>query len=198
LEIITEIFLLAIMSNERDKTEPMGWLAKQKSLESITGGSFAGKTDELLRRLCVADLAGQDVSLFVWGKDDAEKAVVGSHAGKVRNRKAICVKSASDIFNYVNSLPGNPLRSIVAVDDAHFFDPDLTGVLNELADRGYRVIVAGLDKDSNGESYEVMARIMATAEDVNKLRAICNSCGEIASNTVKVSDEFEARCRQHT
>ena len=178
------------------------------SLEVITGSMFCGKTDELIRRLRRATIAKQKVQVFKPAIDDRYDVVkVTSHAGSQYD--AVPVSSARQILEQVN---GN--TTVVAVDEAQFFDSDLVSISQELADKGIRVIVAGLDTDFRGEPFGPMPMLMATAERVDKLHAICMVCAEAASRTQRLvnglpahyddpvvivgADElYEARCREH-
>jgi thymidine kinase len=178
------------------------------SIEVITGSMFSGKTDELIRRLRRATIARQKVQVFKPLIDDrfsVEK--VTSHAGG--EFAAIPVQSARDILPLLD-----PLTTVVAIDEAQFFDEGVVKLAQDLADRGLRVIVAGLDTDFRSEPFGPMPTLMAKAEVVDKLHAICMVCGEPASRTqrlvngqpayyddpvviVGASEMYEARCRQH-
>ncbi len=181
---------------------------EQGSIEVITGSMFSGKTDELIRRLRRARIARQKVLVFKPGIDKryAEDKVT-SHAGS--EFEAIAVESAAAIPERVG---GD--TAVVAIDEAQFFDDRIATVAQQLADRGLRVIVAGLDMDFRGEPFGPMPRLMAQAERVDKLHAICMVCGGLASRTqrlidgkparysdpvvvVGASELYEARCRQH-
>lgn len=178
------------------------------SIEVITGSMFSGKTDELIRRLRRARIARQKVQVFKPVIDDrysVEK--VTSHAGN--EFEAFPVAVSSEIWEKLD-----PETSVVAIDEAQFFDEGIVNIVQTLASRGIRVIVAGLDMDFRGEPFGVMPVMMAIAERVDKLQAICMVCGEPASRTqrlvngkpakysdpvviVGASELYEARCRQH-
>jgi thymidine kinase len=178
------------------------------SIEVITGSMFCGKTDELIRRLRRATIARQKVQVFKPLIDDryaVEK--VTSHAGSEFD--AIPVQSAQEILGLLN-----PLTTVIAIDEAQFFDQQVVQLAQDLADRGLRVIVAGLDTDFRCEPFGPMPMLMAKAEVVDKLHAICMVCGEPASRTqrlvngkpahyedpvviVGASEMYEARCRMH-
>jgi thymidine kinase len=178
------------------------------SLEVITGSMFCGKTDELIRRLRRAAIARQKVQVFKPVIDDRyaiEK--VKSHAGNEFD--ALPIQLATEIWN---NLAAD--TTVVAIDEAQFFDDQIIPLVQELADRGLRVIVAGLDTDFRGEPFGPMPELMAKAEVVDKLHAICMVCGESASRTqrlvngqpayyedpvviVGAAEMYEARCRQH-
>lgn len=177
-------------------------------VEVITGSMFSGKTDELIRRLRRARIAHQEVQVFKPSLDTRFKEdKVMSHAGS--EFEATPVVSADDILLHLDED-----TTVVAVDEAQFFDDDLTAVVRSLADRGLRVLVAGLDMDFRGEPFGPMPALLAQAEQVHKLHAICMVCGGDASRTqrlidgeparyddpvvvVGASELYEARCRQH-
>jgi len=178
------------------------------SIEVITGSMFCGKTEETIRRLRRATIAKQKVQVFKPKIDNrfSEKKVT-SHAGL--NYDALPIENASDIPVHVK---GN--TTVVAIDEAQFFDDEIIQICQKLADSGIRVIVAGLDTDFRGEPFGPMPTLMAKAEKVDKLHAICVICGEEASRTqrlvngkpakysdpvviVGASEMYEARCRKH-
>jgi thymidine kinase len=178
------------------------------SIEVVCGSMFSGKTDELIRRLRRAVIARQKVQVFKPAIDiryAVEK--VTSHAGA--DFSAIPVEKSSDIFAKMDTD-----TTVVGVDEAQFFDDGIMEVTRQLADRGIRVLVAGLDQDFRGEPFGPMPALMSEAEHVDKLQAICMICGEPASRTqrlvngkparyddpvviVGASEMYEARCRQH-
>lgn len=178
------------------------------SIEVITGSMFSGKTDELIRRLRRATIARQKVQVFkpqIDTRFTVEK--VTSHAGGEFD--ALPIQSARDIMDLLD-----PLTTVVAIDEAQFFDEIVIQVAQDLADKGLRVIVAGLDTDFRSEPFGPMPVLMAKAEIVDKLHAICMVCGEPASRTqrlvngkpayyddpvviVGASELYEARCRKH-
>lgn len=178
------------------------------SLEVITGSMFCGKTEETIRRLRRATIAQQKVQVFKPKIDDryAEEKVT-SHAG--HNFDATPIESASEIME---SLATD--TTVVAIDEAQFFDDGIISIVQELADKGLRVIVAGLDQDFRGEPFGPMPILMSKAEKVDKLHAICVVCGDEASRTQRLVDGkparyddpivivgaaelYEARCRIH-
>lgn len=169
---------------------------------------FSGKTDELIRRLVRATIARQKVQVFK-PAIDVRYAVekVTSHAGS--NYDAIPVRTAADIRTKLE-----PDTTVVGIDEAQFFDAGIVEMAQELAGRGIRVLVAGLDTDFRGEPFGSMPVLMAIAEQVDKLHAICMVCAGDASRTqrlvnakparyddpvviVGASEMYEARCRQH-
>lgn len=169
---------------------------------------FSGKTDELIRRLVRATIAKQKVQVFK-PAIDVRYAVekVTSHTGS--NFDALPVEKAADIYTKLDDD-----TTVVGIDEAQFFDPRIVQVAQELAGRGVRVIVAGLDMDFRGEPFGPMPTLMSMAERVDKLHAICMVCGNEASRTqrlvngsparyddpvviVGASEMYEARCREH-
>ena len=144
-----------------------GWI------EVICGPMFSGKTEELIRRLRRAEFARQDLILFKPSVDIrySDKNVV-SHRGTEFN--AVLVASSKEILNAVKD------QKVVAIDEAQFFDTDLVEVASELAGRGIRVILAGLDMDYTGAPFGPMPALLAAAEYVSKVHAICVSCGNLA------------------
>ncbi|MBI3241044.1 MAG: thymidine kinase [Chloroflexi bacterium] len=178
------------------------------SIEVITGSMFSGKTDELIRRLRRARIAKQKVQVFKPGIDNRyalEK--VTSHAGS--EFAATPVAKAEDLLPLIELD-----TTVVAVDEAQFFDWHISDICQQLAARGVRVIVAGLDMDFRGEPFGPMPLILAQAETVDKLQAICVVCGLPASRTQRLidnrpanyndpvvqvggSEAYEARCREH-
>lgn len=180
----------------------------QGSIEVICGSMFSGKTDELIRRLVRATIARQKVQVFK-PSIDVRFAVekVTSHAGS--NFDALPVQNAAEIRDRLE-----PDTTVVGIDEAQFFDPGIVEVAKELAGRGIRVLVAGLDTDFRGEPFGAMPVLMAIAEHVAKLHAICMVCGGEASRTQRLVNEkparyddpvvivgaselYEARCRLH-
>src|SRR5512140_2282748 len=178
------------------------------SIEVVTGSMFSGKTDELIRRLRRATIARQRVQVFK-PSIDMRYAVekVTSHAGS--DFAAIPVEKAADIRKLIDQA-----ATVIAIDEAQFFDDEIVQIVNELADSHIRVIVAGLDTDFRGEPFGPMPELMARAEQVEKLQAICMVCGEPASRTqrlvnnkparyddpvviVGAAELYEARCRAH-
>ncbi len=175
-------------------------------IELICGSMFSGKTEELIRRLKRAEIAKQRVQVFSHNLDTRYgESQVASHNGI--NRTALAVQSPEQILEQLD-----PEATVVAIDEAQFFAPSITDVADVLADRGVRVIVAGLDTDFRGEPFGPMPLLMAQAEQVDKLSAICVVCGAPASRTqrlingsparyddpvilVGASEVYEARCR---
>jgi thymidine kinase len=178
------------------------------SIEVVCGSMFCGKTDELIRRLRRATIAKQNVIVFKPAIDNRyEEQRVASHAGSTFD--AIPINQSRDILKRIT-----PDVTVVGIDEAQFFDDEIVSVVGQLADQGIRVIVAGLDQNFKGEPFGCMPVLMALAEHVDKLQAICMTCGEPASRTqrlvngqparyddpiiiVGASEMYEARCRKH-
>jgi thymidine kinase len=177
-----------------------GWI------EIVCGSMFSGKTEELIRRVRRARIAKQKIQVFKPALDRRYHAEqVASHNGL--QWQAIPVGNAREILDRLE-----PDTTVAAVDEAQFFDWELSKVCNELADGGVRVILAGLDMDFRGEPFGPMPLLMAEAEEVTKLQAICVTCGAPASRTQRLidgrpaayddpvilvggSESYEARCR---
>ncbi len=178
------------------------------SVEVICGSMFCGKTDELIRRLRRATIARQKVQVFKPAIDNRYDVLkVASHAGSVF--EALPIQKASDILEKLEQD-----TTVVGIDEAQFLDEEIITIVDGLADKGIRVILAGLDLNFKGEPFGVMPVLMARAEQVDKLQAICMVCGEPASRTqrlvngkpahfndpviiVGASEMYEARCRAH-
>jgi thymidine kinase len=149
-------------------------------VEVITGSMFCGKTDEMIRRLRRAEIAKQKVQVFkpiIDSRYESDKVV--SHAGSAF--KAIPVDKADNILDYLESD-----TTVVAIDEAQFLDDKIIPLVNELADRGIRVIISGLDLDFRAEPFGPMPTLISQAERVDKLHAICMQCGGDASRTQRL------------
>ena len=183
-----------------------GWI------EVITGCMFSGKTEELLRRLRRAEIAGQDVAVFKPSLDDRYgEGTVGSHDG--RQWEATVVDPEAGVWDIAEELNG---EEVVAVDEANFFDEELVEVCEFLAADDRRVVVSGTDQTFRGEPFEPLPRLVSLAEYVDKYQAICTQCGEPATRNQRLIDgepahvddptimvgateSYEARCRNcHT
>jgi len=178
----------------------IGWI------EVICGSMFSGKTEELIRRVRRAQIARQKVQVFKPALDTRYTVQeVTSHNGM--QVEAVSVENTAQVQALLK-----PDTTVVALDEAQFFDDNVVALCEELANRGSRVIVAGLDMDFRGEPFGPMPTLMARAERVDKLQAICLVCGGPASHTqrlingrpaayddpvilVGASEVYEARCR---
>jgi thymidine kinase len=179
-----------------------GWI------EVVSGVMFSGKSEELLRRVRRALIAQRQVQLFKPHLDDRYGGVftVSSHDG--HEAEAIPISSSAQIAEAVR-----PKVAVVAIDEAQFLDMGVVKVANALADRGIRVIVAGTDMDFRGEPFGPIPQLLAIAEKVDKLHAICMKCGDLATRnqrlingapapaegpTIQIggAESYEARCRR--
>ena len=151
--------------------------AQDGGIEVICGSMFSGKTEELLRRIKRAEIAKQKVQVFKHSLDDRfDVTSVASHDGI--HREAMVIQRTSQILDRLE-----PDTTVIAIDEAQFFDWTIVSTCSRLADMGMRVIVAGLDMDFRGEPFGPMPLLMAIAENVEKLQAICVKCGRPASRT---------------
>jgi len=171
-----------------------GWI------EVICGSMFSGKTEELIRRLNRAKIARQKIQIFKPALDKRyhEENIVSHNDNSIRS---IPVYASSEISDLAKNC------DVVGIDEAQFFDEAIVEVCNNLANTGKRVIVAGLDMDYSGKPFGCMPQLMAIAEFVTKVHAICMVCGEVASYSYRLSasnervllgetDLYEARCRR--
>lgn len=177
-----------------------GWI------ETISGCMFAGKTEELIRRIKVLEFAKKEILVFKPVIDNrySETKVV-SHAGS--SVESYVIQDAIEILDMVK-----PSTQVVAIDEVQFFGENVIDVANELADRGIRVMCAGLDRDFRGEPFGPMGKLICEAEFVTKLAAVCNKCGAPATRTQRIingkpasyyepvilvgaAESYEARCR---
>ncbi|MBC7841424.1 MAG: thymidine kinase [Gemmatimonadaceae bacterium] len=163
-------------------TSSGGWI------EVIAGVMFSGKSEELMRRVRRATIARKRVQVFKSHLDDRYAGLynVSSHDG--RDLEAIPVDSASQIAQKLD-----PMAQVVAVDEVQFLDAGIIALATALAERGRRVILAGIDTDFRGEPFGAMPQLMAVAEAVTKLHAICVLCGNPASRNQRLIDGKAAR-----
>ena len=184
-----------------------GFVTSGGWLEVIAGSMFSGKTEELMRRVRRATIARKRVQVFKSHLDDRYAGVWAVSSHDRRTVEAVPVDSSAQIL-----LRLDPMAQVIAIDEAQFLDGGLVAVATSLADRGRRVILAGIDTDFRGEPFGCMPQLMAAAEVVDKLHAICVMCGAPASRTqrlldgrpapyespvimVGAADSYEARCR---
>ncbi|SEM80495.1 thymidine kinase [Lihuaxuella thermophila] len=187
-------------SNDTFLVHREGWI------EVICGGMFSGKSEELIRRIRRAQIAKLRVKAFKPAIDDRyHREAIASHNGLVADAEA--VRNASEILAGVA-----PETDVVAIDEVQFFEPEIVEICQKLADQGKRVICAGLDQDFRGQPFGPTPLLLAVAEYVTKLQAICVRCGGPASRTQRIingrpaavdepviqvgaSEQYEARCR---
>ncbi len=175
----------------RQKT---GWI------EVICGSMFSGKTEELIRRIRRAEYAKQRILVFKPLIDNrySDNQIV-SHTKM--SARSINIENAEEIYLHLDSAP-----HIVAIDEAQFFSDSIVEVANDLADKGIRVIIAGLDQDYMGKPFGPMPKLLAVAEYITKNLAICLKCGNPANRTQRLTKDsdtilvganelYEARCR---
>jgi len=177
------------------------------AIEVIAGVMFSGKSEELIRRVRRALIARRRIQVFKSHLDARYAGLfsISSHDG--RTIEAVPIDSAAEIFRQVQ-----PDTEVVAIDEAQFLDDAIVDVAGALAGRGVRVILAGTDTDFRGVPFGAMGMLMAVAEEVTKLRAICVVCGELACRNQRLvdgapapwrapviqvggSEAYEARCR---
>lgn len=180
--------------NSRRQSEHKG------QIEVICGSMFSGKTEELIRRLNRARLAKLKVEIFKPSVDRRyhEQDVVSHNENSIRSTP---VNFAGDILLLAGDC------DVVGVDEAQFFDEEIVRVVQLLANKGKRVILAGLDMDFEGKPFEPMPKLMAIAEYVTKVHAICMKCGDLAAFSLRLTEakekvvlgekeSYEARCRR--
>lgn len=178
-------------------------------VEIISGSMFSGKSEELIRRVRRATYGKLQVRVFKPAMDNrySEEDVVVSHNGTKTIARPLV--ASNEIFDHIDKSV-----DVVGIDEVQFFDKEISGVIDSLANQGIRVIAAGLDTNFRGEPFEPMPELMALSESITKLNAICPICGEAASRTqrlidnkpasydepeilVGASEAYEPRCRHH-
>ena len=181
------------LERKGDKVNRRGWI------EVVCGSMFSGKTEELIRRMKRAEFAKQKVEIFKPVIDTRydDEAVVSHNENTIRSTP---VQSSSNILLLATDV------DVVGIDEAQFFDDQLPHVCRQLANGGIRVIIAGLDMDYKGEPFGPIPALMAQAEFVTKVHAICLHCGNLASHSYRKAegdnlvllgetDEYEPLCR---
>jgi thymidine kinase len=180
--------------------EPRAHTDKRKGwIEVVCGSMFSGKTEELIRRLNRAKIANQKIEIFKPSVDIRydETAVVSHNQNSIHS---------TPVISSLNILLMSGDANVIGIDEAQFFDNELVFVCEKLAEQGVRVIVAGLDMDYLGKQFGPMPALMAIAEYVTKVHAICMVCNDIATHTYRKTDDnnlvmlgeldtYEARCR---
>lgn len=171
-----------------------GWI------EVVCGPMFSGKTEELIRRLNLALIAKQKVEIFKPAIDNRyEEHYIASH--NAQKFRCMPVPEATKILEFIGEH-----TKVVGIDEAQFFDENIVPVVQKLANRGLRVIVAGLDQDYQSKPFGPMPQLLSIAESILKLKAVCMVCGGLASRSqrltgeqqqvvVGATDHYEARCR---
>ena len=169
------------------------------SIEVICGSMFSGKTEELIRRLKRAKIANQKIQIFKPSLDSRNNEYIESHD---KNRiKSLTVKTSYDVYDTGKDF------DVIGIDEVQFFDDEIVSVCNSLANNGVRVIAAGLDMDYLGNPFGPMPNLMAIAEYVTKVHAICSKTGNIANYSYRKNkedsiiligekDEYEALSRE--
>lgn len=178
------------------------YVQKRGWIEVVVGSMFSGKTEELIRRLRRAEFARQNIQVFkpIIDKRYNEMAVTSHNLTTI---DSLPIHDAEEIWNHLQEN-----TQVVGIDEGQFFEDNLVQVAQDLADRGLRVIIAGLDTDWQAKPFEPMPTLMAIAESVTKQHAVCVVCGATASRTQRTAggegqvlvgthDAYEARCRQH-
>ena len=162
------------LENTINHAKQSGWM------EVICGSMFSGKTEELIRRLRRAEMAGQQVEIFKPKLDNryADEEVVSHNQNKI---KSTPVETPDEIL-----LLGSNC-DVVGIDEAQFFDESIVEIANQLANNGVRVLIAGLDMDYMGRPFGPMPNLMATAEYVTKVHAICKRTGNLANYSMRTS-----------
>lgn len=179
---------------------------KEGWIEVISGCMFAGKTEELIRRINVLEYAHKKIAVFKPKIDNRyDDACVVSHSGSSVNSFAI--EKAKEIFDHIDES-----YDVIAIDEVQFFDEEIVDICDYFADHGKRVMIAGLDMDFRGEPFGVMPKLFTHAEFVTKLTAVCMKCGAPATRSqrlingapakyhdpiilVGANEQYEARCR---
>jgi thymidine kinase len=189
------------MNAEMNENLQIRTFKKSGHIEVICGSMFSGKTEELIRRIRRAEIAKQRVKVFKPKIDNrySEFSIV-SHSE---------LSYPSEIIEKASEIPDKCFDvEVIGIDEAQFFDLDLVDVCQMLADSGKRVIVAGLDQDYRAKPFEPMPQLLAVAEYISKIQAVCVICGAPANRTQRVTkegdrvlvggtDHYEARCRLH-
>jgi thymidine kinase len=180
----------------RELVSTYGWV------EVICGCMFSGKTEELIRRMNRAQIARQKLQLFKPALDNRySESCVSSHDST--QMESTPVSYAKEILERVEDS-----TRVVGIDEAQFFDREIVEVVERLAQRGVRVVVAGLDQDFRGKPFGPMPELLAIAEQITKLSAVCVVCGAPATRSQRMAvseetvlvgahDTYEARCRAH-
>jgi len=205
---LVSFIMLAVSKKRMERTASMYQELQKGWIEVITGPMFAGKTEELIRRLKTLSYTKDKIQAFKPAIDNRyDKSDIASHNGN--KFTSYPVKDVKDLVSKIL-----PDTEVIAIDEVQFFDNSIVGLCDELADKGIRVIVAGLDTDFRDEPFGPMPTLLAKAEMVTKLTAVCTICGCAATKTqrmingkpadysgkvvlVGAKESYEARCRKH-
>lgn len=173
------------------------------NIEVICGPMFSGKTEELLRRVRRAQIAKQEVQIFKPKIDNRyHETDVVSHIGQ--SIPAIAVRDSKELMKNVAKD-----TKVIGIDEIQFFDTEICGLVSDLANKGVRVICAGLDQDHMGIPFGPIPYLLAIADEADKVHAVCTVCGMAATKTLRINsevddkifigekDSYEARCRNH-
>lgn len=200
----SDLILLAFFMSWEGKK--LNFIHREGWIEVICGGMFSGKSEELIRRIRRAQFAKQKVIAFKPAIDNRyHQEAIASHSGLLED--AIPVHDTKEMLQYITED-----IDVIAIDEVQFFSDEIIGICQQLADQGKRVICAGLDQDFRGQAFGPTPKLLAIAEYVTKLQAICVLCGSAASRTqrlidgkpahvddpviqVGASEQYEARCR---
>ena len=175
-------------------------MSKNGIIEIICGSMFSGKTEELIRRLKRAAIAKNKIIVFKPKIDNrySDDLVVSHNKNSI---KSIVINNIKDIIKLSRNI------DIIGIDEIQFFEKDIINICIKLANQGKRIIVSGLDKDFEGKPFGVVPDLLCEAENITKLSAICNQCGEYAYFTKRISndknqivlgetDKYQANCRK--
>ena len=194
------------MYNRGHEVKDMYQQYREGWIEVISGCMFAGKTEELIRRIKVLEFAKKKIAVFKPNIDNRyEVDSIVSHAGS--STSCFAISKANEIFDHMNDS-----YDVIAIDEVQFFDKEIVDICDYFADHGKRVMVAGLDMDFRGVPFGVMPELFTHAEFVTKLTAVCSKCGAPATRSqrlinglpakyddpiilVGASEQYEARCR---
>ena len=187
------MFIEPYHNRHQQNEKRTGWI------EVVCGSMFSGKTEELIRRLNRAKIAKQEVEIFKPAFDTRyhQEDIISHNAISIRSTP---IQTSKEIHLYAGGC------DVVGIDEAQFFDDEIVEVVNTLADSGKRVIVAGLDMDFKGKPFGPMPALMAIAEYITKVHAVCVVCGDVANYSYRKTpvqqqvmlgetDSYEARCR---
>ncbi len=165
--------------------------ANKGRLEVVCGSMFSGKTEELMRRLKRAEYAKQNVLTIKHQIDDRRtQTSITSHDGQ--ERIAFVINNQKDSIDKILELANNNI-SVIGIDEIQFFPPEIIEIICKLIDKGKRVIAAGLDLDFKGEPFGIMPTVLAIADEVTKLKAICVICGKDAHHTQRIVNDQPAK-----